>query len=254
MCACFHCYCGLLIGLLILTTQVTSSLERKKDRAPPNADTPDPDKMDPEQLKTAFKSTRLELDTLQGVYEDLRSQFNHLRDENDRLTAAQGESNEEAQQDETTQSDQESLDRRRSRTDSTSAAATEELEKRYRAELDRLQYELHTAVNNFAEAENNNTTAIQHVQELQQQVDEYRLKAEEADKLKDEVDELRHASDRLSKSEAVIEKYKKKLEDAADVRRSLKVCATTASSIPKLIRLSDFGTAERLSGRCKCFS
>jgi protein HOOK3 len=37
------------------------------------------------------------------------------------------------------------------------------------------------------------------------------------------MDEYRHATDKLQKAENVIEKYKRKLEESADLRRSLKV-------------------------------
>lgn len=35
---------------------------------------------------------------------------------------------------------------------------------------------------------------------------------------------LRHAADKLQKTENVMEKYKKKLEESADLRRRIKVC------------------------------
>lgn len=34
----------------------------------------------------------------------------------------------------------------------------------------------------------------------------------------------RHAADKLQKTENVMEKYKKKLEESADLRRRIKVC------------------------------
>ncbi|RGB26229.1 hook-related protein family, partial [Rhizophagus diaphanus] len=46
--------------------------------------------------------------------------------------------------------------------------------------------------------------------------------ANETAKLKDQLDEYRHAADKLKKTENVIEKYKKKLEEGADLRRTLK--------------------------------
>lgn len=58
---------------------------------------------------------------------------------------------------------------------------------------------------------------------LTPQIDELTARAEEADRLKDQMDELRHAADRATKAENVVEKYKRKLEETADVRRSLKV-------------------------------
>jgi hypothetical protein len=42
---------------------------------------------------------------------------------------------------------------------------------------------------------------------------------------------LRHASDRLAKTENVMEKYKKKLQEGADLRQHVKVCLATHDSI-----------------------
>ncbi|XP_073807899.1 protein Hook homolog 3 isoform X3 [Danio rerio] len=47
--------------------------------------------------------------------------------------------------------------------------------------------------------------------------------AEEAQSLKDEMDVLRHSSDKVSKLEAQVEAYKKKLEDLGDLRRQVKL-------------------------------
>lgn len=54
-------------------------------------------------------------------------------------------------------------------------------------------------------------------------MDDLTPRAEEAARLKDQVDEYRHASERAKKQENVIEKYKKKLEEAAETKRMLKV-------------------------------
>ena len=67
---------------------------------------------------------------------------------------------------------------------------------------------------------------------LKDQVDEYRhaaekrleevqAKADEADRLKDQVDEYRHATEKLRKVEAQNEKYRKKLDEAAEARQML---------------------------------
>lgn len=233
--------------------QVTSSLERKKTPAPSTpaaaaATSTDFEDMDPQQLKAALKSVTLERDTLQGVYEDLRSQFDHLRIENDKLAALQST---DSDGDPTTpQLDQPDVaDRRRSRIASVSGGAAaaepeeeednEELERRYRAEVDRLQSELHATADKLAEAEASAAAVAQEAEQSKLQADECRAKAEEADRLKDEVDELRHAADRLVKSDAVIEKYKKKLEEAADVRRNLKARCVVVASCSRTARGSN---------------
>lgn len=48
------------------------------------------------------------------------------------------------------------------------------------------------------------------------------MQANEAAHLKDKLDEHKHAMERLQKTENVIEKYKKKLEEGADLRRQIK--------------------------------
>jgi protein HOOK3 len=60
------------------------------------------------------------------------------------------------------------------------------------------------------------------VAELTRTVDELRGTAAEVVKLRDQVDEYRQVEDRLHKSENVIEKYKKKLEDNSGLRRELR--------------------------------
>lgn len=54
-------------------------------------------------------------------------------------------------------------------------------------------------------------------------MEEAQQKAKDYDGLKDQVDEYKHAADKLQKAESVIDKYKKKLEEGADLRRKIKV-------------------------------
>lgn len=62
-------------------------------------------------------------------------------------------------------------------------------------------------------------------------MDDLTPRAEEATRLKDQVDEYRHTSERAKKQENVIEKYKKKLEEAAETKRMLKVGQPTVESV-----------------------
>ncbi|XP_016339978.1 protein Hook homolog 3 isoform X1 [Sinocyclocheilus anshuiensis] len=59
--------------------------------------------------------------------------------------------------------------------------------------------------------------------EVRGQNEELTSLAEEAQSLKDEMDVLRHSSDKVSKLEAQVEVYKKKLEDLGDLRRQVKL-------------------------------
>lgn len=48
-------------------------------------------------------------------------------------------------------------------------------------------------------------------------------KVDQASRLKDQLDEYRHAAEKLQKAENVIEKFKKKMEESADLKRQNKV-------------------------------
>ncbi|XP_044309696.1 protein Hook homolog 2 isoform X2 [Varanus komodoensis] len=61
------------------------------------------------------------------------------------------------------------------------------------------------------------------VQELQHRNEELTSLAEEAQALKDEMDVLRHSSDRVGRLEAMVDSYKKKLEDLGDLRRQVRL-------------------------------
>ncbi|XP_061472712.1 protein Hook homolog 2 [Rhineura floridana] len=61
------------------------------------------------------------------------------------------------------------------------------------------------------------------VQELQHRNEELTSLAEEAQALKDEMDVLRHSSDKVGRLEAMVDSYKKKLEDLGDLRRQVRL-------------------------------
>ncbi|KAF4080748.1 hypothetical protein AMELA_G00174830 [Ameiurus melas] len=58
---------------------------------------------------------------------------------------------------------------------------------------------------------------------LQHRNEELTSLAQEAQTLKDEMDILRHSSDRVSRLEALVETYKRKLEDLGDLRRQVRL-------------------------------
>lgn len=96
----------------------------------------------------------------------------------------------------------------------------------------------------MAESELDKQTNI--VTDLTRKVDELQGKADEAAKLKDQLDEwvpfsvsralleltwlyrYKHAADRLQKTENVMEKYKKKLQEGADLRQHVRVSTRLA--------------------------
>ncbi|WVQ99968.1 hypothetical protein IAU59_007111 [Kwoniella sp. CBS 9459] len=90
------------------------------------------------------------------------------------------------------------------------------------AELDKLRTDLGKAEENLAHTESDLEKQVNLVAELNKTVEKLQVEAAEAVKLRDQVDEYRHAAERLKKSENVIEKYKKKLEESAGVRRELR--------------------------------
>uniref|UniRef100_A0A8C2C4A8 Hook microtubule tethering protein 2 n=1 Tax=Cyprinus carpio TaxID=7962 RepID=A0A8C2C4A8_CYPCA len=61
------------------------------------------------------------------------------------------------------------------------------------------------------------------VTDLQLRNEELTSLAQEAQSLKDEMDILRHSSDRVSRLEAMVETYKRKLEDLGDLRRQVRL-------------------------------
>ncbi|KAM9434942.1 protein Hook homolog 2 [Clarias gariepinus] len=61
------------------------------------------------------------------------------------------------------------------------------------------------------------------VADLQHRNEELTSLAQEAQGLKDEMDILRHSSDRVSRLEALVETYKRKLEDLGDLRRQVRL-------------------------------
>ncbi|KAK0197497.1 HOOK-domain-containing protein [Armillaria mellea] len=91
-----------------------------------------------------------------------------------------------------------------------------------RAEIDRLRAELQKSEDNLAVAETELDRLTAFVTDLTKKLEELQIKADETDRLKDQVDEYKHASDKLRKTENVMEKYKKKLQEGADLRLQLK--------------------------------
>ncbi|XP_069460225.1 protein Hook homolog 2 isoform X2 [Ambystoma mexicanum] len=61
------------------------------------------------------------------------------------------------------------------------------------------------------------------VLDLQRRNEDLTSLAEEAQSLKDEMDVLRHSSDKVNKLEAMVDSYKKKMEDLGDLRRQVKL-------------------------------
>ncbi|TNY24172.1 hook-related protein family [Rhodotorula diobovata] len=146
-------------------------------------------------------------EALQFVYEDLVEQFNALKDEHEEALGKLAESEDKVAES-TVQADQ---------------GKTERAVQTYKGEIDRVRSELQKTENQLAEAEQVIERQTTLLEELGRKVDDLAPRAEEATRLKDQMDEYRHASEKAKKQENVIEKYRKKLEEAGETRRMLKV-------------------------------
>ncbi|KAJ7070368.1 HOOK protein-domain-containing protein [Mycena belliarum] len=91
-----------------------------------------------------------------------------------------------------------------------------------RGEIDRLRAELQKSEDNLAVAESDLEKHVHIVTDLTKKNEELQNMADEAVRLKDKLDEYRHAADKLQKTENVMEKYKKKLQEGADLRQHVK--------------------------------
>ncbi|KAG6861873.1 hypothetical protein C0995_010579 [Termitomyces sp. Mi166 len=91
-----------------------------------------------------------------------------------------------------------------------------------RAEVERLRNELQKSEETLAMTETELEKSTTLVVDLTKRCEELQPKADERDKYKDQVDEYRHAADKLQKTENVMEKYKKKLQEGADLRQRVK--------------------------------
>ncbi|CAE6465817.1 unnamed protein product [Rhizoctonia solani] len=158
------------------------------------------------QMQLERSRVLAEKDTLEKVYQQLLEQHRALQTNFDDAMAEKDELTSSVR-DMRRQMD----DRRHDKSDGIMRAEIERL----RAELQKTEESLGTAE---IEAERQSLL----VNDLTRRTEELQSKAEEAARLKDQVDEYRHAAEKLHKTENVMEKYKKKLEESADLRRTVK--------------------------------
>ncbi|KAL5634762.1 hypothetical protein ACGC1H_002707 [Rhizoctonia solani] len=158
------------------------------------------------QMQLERSRVLAEKDTLEKVYQQLLEQHRALQTNFDDAMAEKDELTSSVR-DMRRQMD----DRRHDKSDGIMRAEIERL----RAELQKTEESLGTA-----EIEAERQTML--VNDLTRRTEELQSKAEEAARLKDQVDEYRHAAEKLHKTENVMEKYKKKLEESADLRRTVK--------------------------------
>ncbi|GAA5976900.1 hypothetical protein JCM5350_007285 [Sporobolomyces pararoseus] len=145
-------------------------------------------------------------EALQVVYEDLVEQFNSLKEEHEEALASAAAAEARAVEAE-----------KRSKSKDTAKN-----EVGLKAEIDRLRTELQTTANQLGESEQSLEKQTRLVEDLSRKVEDLTPIASEATKLKDQLDEFKHANEKAKKMENVLEKYKKKVEEAGEWKRMIK--------------------------------
>ncbi|GLB35178.1 putative HOOK protein [Lyophyllum shimeji] len=147
-----------------------------------------------------------EKETLQKVYEALLEEHRALQTNFDDVNSEK----------------EDALNRLRDLRREVDSRRSEKADGMLRAENDRLRAELQKSEDNLAMTESELEKSTNLITDLTKEIGELRVKADQHDKLKDQLDEYRHAADKLQKTENVMEKYKKKLQEGADLRQRLK--------------------------------
>ncbi|KAM6956895.1 protein Hook homolog 2 [Aplochiton taeniatus] len=91
------------------------------------------------------------------------------------------------------------------------------------SQMDQLQEENYRLENSRDDIRVRAEVLEREVVDLQRRNEDLTSLAQETQNLKDEMDILRHSSDRVSRLEALVETYKRKLEDLGDLRRQVRL-------------------------------
>ncbi|TIA92531.1 hypothetical protein E3P99_00563 [Wallemia hederae] len=145
--------------------------------------------------------------TVETAYQQLLDDMRSLRAEHDDTIAELASLREEASMHESSAS---------------RAEITGRAEESLRNELARVRDELQKSEDNLAESEAVNERHNNAIRDMQRKIDDLSTKAAEASKMRDQLEENKHAVAKLQKTENVIEKYKQKLEESANLRRQFK--------------------------------
>ncbi|XP_059204899.1 protein Hook homolog 2-like [Centropristis striata] len=124
------------------------------------------------------------------------------------------------------QAETRSLKEKLSRFDSLDASTTAITGKKLlllQSQMEQLQEENYRLENSRDDMRVRGEILDREVTELQLRNEELTSLAQEAQALKDEMDILRHSSDRVNQLEALVETYKRKLEDLGDLRRQVRL-------------------------------
>lgn len=126
----------------------------------------------------------------------------------------------------TLQAETRSLKEKLSRCDSLDASSTAITSKKLlllQSQMEQLQEENYRLENSRDDMRVRGEILEREVTELQKRNEELTSLAHEAQAFKDEMDILRHSSDRVNQLEALVETYKRKLEDLGDLRRQVRL-------------------------------
>ncbi|CAJ1075692.1 protein Hook homolog 2 [Xyrichtys novacula] len=121
------------------------------------------------------------------------------------------------------QAETRSLKEKLSRFDASTTAITGKKLLLLQSQMEQLQEENYRLENSRDDMRVRGEILEREVTELQQRNEELTSLAQEAQNLKDEMDILRHSSDRVNQLEALVETYKRKLEDLGDLRRQVRL-------------------------------
>ncbi|XP_051796866.1 protein Hook homolog 2 [Acanthochromis polyacanthus] len=124
------------------------------------------------------------------------------------------------------QAEARSLKEKLSRSDSLDASTTAITGKKLlllQSQMEQLQEENYRLENSRDDMRVRGEILEREVSDLQHRNEELTSLAQEAQALKDEMDILRHSSDRVNQLEALVETYKRKLEDLGDLRRQVRL-------------------------------
>lgn len=103
------------------------------------------------------------------------------------------------------------------------AAGSGKSEVLYKAEIDALKRNLEINEAKRHEAEGLLAEEQDLVSTLNRKLDDAVRKAQEASSLRDQLDEMRQVAEKLAKAEATIEKYRKRADEASELRSKLKL-------------------------------
>ncbi|GAA6064121.1 hypothetical protein JCM10212_004968 [Sporobolomyces blumeae] len=187
------------------------SIEQVMSKVQPSANVRDKDEQldaDSEFYHAQHEKSRLihDRETVQGLYEELREDFERLKETHDETLARAAAAETRAAESEK----------------KLAQVKADRNEAGMKGEIERLRAELSKTENQLGETEQVVERQTKLVEGLTRKVDDLTPLAAEATRLKDQMDEYRHAADKSKKMENVLDKYKKKVEEAGEWKRMIK--------------------------------